>query len=992
MYRRVLVALCVVGLLAASVGEAVTTGRLKGTVNDNQGVPLPGVTVQISSPALIGGSQVAITGGEGGFVFNLLPVGLYTVEASLVGFQAAAAEVRVNLDREAQVEFNLIPEQFEGEVIVQAVVPIVDTAQVNTQEVFDQEFLQQAAVGTAGRDYLSIISQAAGVAGSGNASVMGGTVGDNSYLIDGLNTTDPLLGTFGTNFNYDAIQEISFQTGGFEAEFGQATGGIINLVTKSGGNEFSGSVDIRYRDQSFGEDGDFFNKDDQESSTQNYSATLGGPIKRDKVWFFVSGEYIDNKFQPDGAFFPWNYKGTNYIGKATWQMTDSHRGVFKYSADPAEIPGGNTSRFVFPDAKSLQEQGGDIWQAELNSVLSESLLLNAQVGIVRGYLDAGPENGDLNRSGHTDFDTLYDYNNYYNAQFSDRDRDEIRVNSTWFVDQFAGSHEFKAGIEYSDLFTSSSNFYPGDAYIIDINSYDPETDRFSEPGVDFNDYNGDGYSNLYLNVIEPFETARDRTSSEGSITTFFVQDAWRPTSNVTVKPGVRFDNVQLTNSVGEDIADMNRFQPRFGVAWDITGNAKYVLRGSWGRFMDPTALTIPNFASGIVETYNAYNTMEYYCNLGLPCDRDFLEILYGESILFTNAEGFTYTLFQRPGELQAFDPAQTLDQAGVGSLETPYADELIIAFETQIAPETSIEISYVDKKTKDIIEDTCSNNTWAWGDGARPSLDDSSTWTSVADCDFFMITNFSDFYREYEAYIGKFETRGEWWHLLFSWTHSESTGNTYNGARESYATALADVYALDFYNREGYMPDHRPNRLKLSGYVLLPYDITLGIDSWWSDKGRLTVSSSCENYGAAAATVVNGQQTVLDYYGISDEQLEFCTSGDGIFVGGNTIFLEPRGNTETEPVWNVDFQFTKAFRVGSIDMSAVLSVYNLIGEETADTFNGTAFRVTNSDFGDPVQTGVDPNGDPEITYYMPIGQELGWRLPRRYELGFRLEF
>jgi hypothetical protein len=250
MFRRILIALCVVGLLAASVGEAVTTSRLRGTVRDNQGIALPGVTVQISSPSLIGGPQVAISGGEGGFVFNLLPVGMYTVEASLVGFQTVAAEVRVNLDREAQVDFNMIPEQFEGEVIVEAIVPVVDTAQVNTQEVFDQEFLQQAAVGTAGRDYLSIISQAAGVAGSGNASVMGGTVGDNSYLIDGLNTTDPLLGTFGTNFNYDAIQEISFQTGGFEAEFGQATGGIINLVTKSGGNEFSGSFDIRYRDQS----------------------------------------------------------------------------------------------------------------------------------------------------------------------------------------------------------------------------------------------------------------------------------------------------------------------------------------------------------------------------------------------------------------------------------------------------------------------------------------------------------------------------------------------------------------------------------------------------------------------------------------------------------------------------------------------------------------------------------------------------------------------
>ena len=123
MQRRVLVSLCVIVLLASAAGYAATTGRLNGTVKDNDGLALPGVTVQITSVNLMG-SQVAITGGDGTFSFAALPIGVYTVEASLVGFQGATGEVRVSLDGTASVAFTLVPEQFADEIIVEATVPV----------------------------------------------------------------------------------------------------------------------------------------------------------------------------------------------------------------------------------------------------------------------------------------------------------------------------------------------------------------------------------------------------------------------------------------------------------------------------------------------------------------------------------------------------------------------------------------------------------------------------------------------------------------------------------------------------------------------------------------------------------------------------------------------------------------------------------------------------------------------------------------------------
>ncbi len=996
MQRRVLVSLCVIALLASAAGYAATTGRLNGTVKDNEGLALPGVTVQITSANLMG-TQVAITGGDGSFSFAALPVGKYTVEASLVGFQGATGELRVSLDSTASVAFTLVPEQFSDEIIVEATVPVVDTAQVNTQQVFDQDFLQNAAIGASGRDYLSIISQTAGAAGGGNSSVFGGTSSDNNYLVDGLSTTDPVTQTFGTNFNYDAIQEVSFQTGGYEAEFGQATGGIINLVTKSGGNDFSGSLDIRYRDQDFSENGDHFDKDENASSFEDYSMTLGGPILRDKLWFFVSYEYVNTKRQDEGAPFVREYDGQNYIAKATWQIADSHRVVIRYSGDPADIPGANSSRFVEPEASYTQEQGGGIWGMELNSVLSDSLLLNVRGGINRGNLDGGPTNGTENESRHYNQDTFISSNNYVQTFTGDRDRDELGASLSWFLDDLAGSHEFKFGAEYSDQSFVEWNWLNGGGYFTEVNPNDGDLDL-----------NGDGYVNWYVTVNEAEEGAvpgynpdgslndnalavRRSVETTGGVTTFFAQDTWRPMANLTVKPGIRFDNVQLDNAIGETVADMDRWQPRIGVAWDIAGNAKYVARASWGRFMDPTALTIATFANGLTDIYHEYDTMEFLCNAGWPCDRDFLEMILGEGTDWTNGEGHDYVLFDSRGTT-IYGPAQTLDQetrnnpdGNFGYLETPYADELIIAFEMQVAPETSLEITYVDKETKNLIEDTCSNNTWVWDSNVpAPDFDDSSTWTTPAGCDHYTIANHDYLYREYNALIGKFETRGDWWHGLFSWTHSESKGNNESTAAWSYARGEIDTFPVNFYNIDGYKSDHREDRLKASGYVLLPGAWTIGVDGYWSSAGHITTQSTCDAYSGAS-------QEARDFYGIGDEADEMCDFENGVW-GGYSIFLEPRGNTETKSTWNVDLSVSKAFTVGPTDMSLIFSIYNLFDRELDRSFNSTAFRVApedNQDLGEPV---FENGPDNEPTYFVPIGQPLSYRLPRRYELGFRVTF
>jgi len=163
--RRAFIFIGIACLLIAGLAFGANTGRLAGRVLDSEGAPLPGVTVQITSANLIGGPQVAISGADGEFAFNLLQVGDYTVEANLAGFRPAAGELRVSADAVASVTFRMIPEQFGGEIEVSAEVPVVDTSQVNSRQVWDQDYLQYATIGTANRSYQSVLSQAAGVTG-----------------------------------------------------------------------------------------------------------------------------------------------------------------------------------------------------------------------------------------------------------------------------------------------------------------------------------------------------------------------------------------------------------------------------------------------------------------------------------------------------------------------------------------------------------------------------------------------------------------------------------------------------------------------------------------------------------------------------------------------------------------------------------------------------------------------------------------------------------
>jgi hypothetical protein len=913
-----LVTAVVVILTAGSLCAQTTTGRLIGRVTDGEGVPLPGAAVTISSPALIGGAQSKETDDRGEYSFVGIAPGVYTVRAVLDGFLTQErSEVKVRLGGATALTIEMPQGRFTGEITVVDETPVVDPVQSNMEQVFDRNYLDRAAIGSSGRSYVSVLFQAAGAddVGSPNPSVFGSTVGENAYYIDGVDTTDPATSTFGVGLNFDAIQEIQIQTAGYEAEYGRAIGGMVNLVTRSGGNQFSGTLDARYRDDAFYESGDHFDSSELDNEYTAAGFTLGGPIGRDRLWFFTAYEHRRITDTPVGS--PTTRKATFELplAKLSWQIDPSWRLVAKYSASPNQHDNANASAYVAPEATQQIEWGGPQASVELAAILSDRLLWSTVGGIQRTKLDAGPQDGDISTPGHLNLSTGESYINLWGQEHEERARDELATDLSWFVDDVAGAHELKLGVEYGSLMFN-------DVYWCDHNREGRgcETGAVVEFFIDAADFIGDRDPLFWV-----LGEARSSPDFEGALWSGFVQDAWRPLPGLTLKLGVRYDTIDWDDNEGTTVATLDKLQPRVGFAWDLTGDARNLVRGSWGRFMHPANLSVPFFLDTERPPGWRYGSCSVWWGiiLGLPTSTA------EECQAFAQAIDREYRT-----DPDGWDPAGWIFWQSVApgvteidpNIRTTYADEWLLSYERALWDRSSVEISYVNKKTRDILEDTCRGNFY---DG--PSED--------ADCGAFLIFNHPT--RDYEGAVVRFETRTlNWLTLLASYTYSHSRGSADSG---HYFEFEWDFYPENWVNRYGYLNNQRRHRVKLNGFVLLPADITLSVDAFWSDDFRYT---------------------------------PYTNSTDDPSIADWIRFEEPRGNRTANDNSQIDFQFSKGFTLGAVRLELIASVYNLLSSERP---TGVCEHVSGC-------------SNPEGGGLVLLGAPIEWQEPRSYELGFRLEF
>ncbi|MBS2021934.1 MAG: TonB-dependent receptor, partial [Deltaproteobacteria bacterium] len=279
----------------ASPALAQTTGALAGQIIDAQTQnPVADAVVIATSPALQG-EQTAVTDATGSFEITLLPAGNYTLNIQREGYKANTSDgLTVRLDKTIKIKLQLIPEAMKAEEIVVTVTkPVISTNSAQTGSTISKEQMNLIPYGRGARNFEAVATSVPGVQGDLYGVQMNGAGSpETAYIIDGVMVNDPAYGTQGTTLLQDFVQEVDVKTGGYQAEYGRASGGVINVVTKSGGNDFHGSVFINWSP---------FEASRKELSTAglavasqasqrynlDFGVEIGGPILKDKLWFFA---------------------------------------------------------------------------------------------------------------------------------------------------------------------------------------------------------------------------------------------------------------------------------------------------------------------------------------------------------------------------------------------------------------------------------------------------------------------------------------------------------------------------------------------------------------------------------------------------------------------------------------------------------------------------------------------------------------------------------
>jgi len=591
--RALLLSLLVLGLFASPVVLAQgTTAVLTGQVVDKEGQPMPGVTVTAMSNKSAMAPAGTVTDAKGRYRLTpLTPSDDYVLTVELPGF--AKVEVSpIDLDpgKTTTQNITLVPssDQLEKITIV-AKGDIVDVASTKTATVFNSEFIEGLPI--IGRSYQDILTLAPGVTdvdGDGNPNVNGARSTDFQTRVDGVNTTDPASGTFGSNLNLESIAEIEVITTGASAEFSQAQGGFANIITKSGGNDFEGSFKFFFRSDLFDNDGannsDVFPQNNF-GSVDGFQdlrpfLTFGGPIIKDKLWYFTSLQWI-NQETPINTLSG-NIKvtnvGWNNFGKITYQPSPSHRLSLSANWDPREFTGLGLGTGVEPESDFLFEQGGLNLTLGWTYNISPALLLEMRVaqldsGIkITPVSSAKPNPNCINNGTQCNpfTEDLYTIDQlsarvtgpFYFTQDDERTRDTLRADLSIFVEGFGGTHNLKTGFEFAR-----------EGYENTLTANPIRFDALSTGGG----FGGGGSDSLTgsISFQESFPSAFggrgciptgsgaqeicqefDKLKSDKDVFGFYVQDSFKPRPNLTINVGLRLDREDATT------AGFTPFDPR----------------------------------------------------------------------------------------------------------------------------------------------------------------------------------------------------------------------------------------------------------------------------------------------------------------------------------------------------------------------------------------------------------------------------------------------
>ena len=774
-------------------------GTISGKVVDQSGAVVPGATIEVTNLER-GATRTAVSDAQGRYNIPLLLPGPYRVTVTLEGFDRFVAQnAVVAVNKTTTVDATLKLSKSAETITVQGDVPIVDKTNVAQTTTLESKLTQELPVG---RSYQALYLTTPGVVLPGGANANpnfhGGLLSDNLYLFDGIDTTDPTTGGFGQNFTYEAIQEVQVTTSAASADYGRAIGGIINVVTKSGTNEFHGSLkDIVTNDnwnaQNKGANpisGATFARTKLDKTIPTYSATLGGPIWRDHAWFF--GAYETDKQtsaqrQTVDPLHPQNFvsqpQDKFYDAKGSWQATSSDLLVLKTNAAPTNniaVDRHNGGINAIPrfagdlGAMNVQDQTSHSKALQYSGVHGGNLALEG--GLAKSLIHIGFRPFVADQPVHQDIRNGIFYNGPSIIGFLERARDQGNFSGNYYRQIGGQTHDFKLGVDYQRLRSSVEQRFGGNQLFLD-KSYDVTTATF----VPFQRRDYD----------PPAES-----TSHGKNAALYALDKFQVGSHWSLNLGARAEKQSGESDLGTRVVDTSTISPRVAASFDLHGDGKTLAVGSYGRFYQDVLQSFDDAFAGVPQKTN-YTLFNWDATSG--------QFVQGPHVQFGG------------------------NSTRVDNIKPTHIDELTIGAQQQIGRTIGVGLRAIHRKWGDLIDDVFEygpNNTGP----------------------FRTFTNLAGLRRTYDALEATFDKRfTSNWGANVSYVWSRTHGNqfsTINSDLGNYANenckssndttigvgGVINCGVAVATNRNGFAPFDRPNVLHaLTSYrlPLHPVNITV---------------------------------------------------------------------------------------------------------------------------------------------------------------------
>ena len=692
------VAILVVGSTSPAFSQGVQTGTVSGTLRSSDGQALPGVTVTAAAPELQG-ERVALSDANGVYFLRGLPPGTYLLNFSLQGFQAAGRSgIQIRSGGVLDVDVTLTIAGIAEQVTVSAAPP-APAAVPGVSATFTKAQVDGLPVG---RRPFDVAELAPGVTTSVfNAAqlTLGGSFGfDNVFMVNGVDVNDNVQGTWNNLFIEEAVQETTVLTHGISAEYGRFSGGVVNVVTRSGGNAFSGSFREGLSNPSWIEETPLQKQAAQKNPgvlSKAHEGTLGGPIVRDRIWFFTAGRRetanIPNTFAQNGSAY--TRTDTNRRGEAKVTATVAPGQTVQASFIDNATTQVNMSAIAAPsllDARTLvtRQLPNRLFAASYSGALTSRVFGTLQYSEKKqSFSGNGGSSTDIVNSPFRTIGATAGVPSglIYNGPYLDANDPEQRNNrqltgsvAYLLTTPRAGSHELKGGAEYFVSTGIGGNSQSPTGYVF-------VTDYLAQGGVIVRDANGSPIPRFIPGVTEVWNFIAARGARVDITTTSaYAQDRWIATPRLTLDLGARFEAVRTEATGDINAVDAWSIVPRLAAAYAVEESGRTVVYATYGHYSGKYG-----------QVQFAVNT-----NVGRPSEVDYqYSGPAGEGRDF--APGFDLANYRTP----TFANFPTGNVQVSDDIHSPLTREFTLGLGRELGTRGHAKVTYAWRQASDFVED-----------------------------------------------------------------------------------------------------------------------------------------------------------------------------------------------------------------------------------------------------------------------------------------------